>query len=146
MRVSTKGRYGLRILLDIAMHPDGSVALRDISRRQAISEKYLWQVINPLKAAGYVNSLRGAKGGYVLAKSPGEITILDVVTTLEGPISIVDCLAEDESCERGAECITRDVWREVEDGIKGIMGRITLADLVRKQHDRDARSVLSYVI
>lgn len=146
MRVSTKGRYGLRVLLDIAMHPDESVILRDISRRQGISEKYLWQVIHPLKAAGFVNSLRGAKGGYVLAKNPAEITVLDVIATLEGPISIVDCLAESESCERGGECVTRDVWKKVEDGIKEIMRGITLADLVRKQRESRDQSVLSYAI
>ncbi len=146
MRISTKGRYGLRVLVDIALHPDESVILRDIARRQSISEKYLWQVINPLKAAGFVHSLRGSKGGYMLAKDPAEITVLDVVTALEGPVSIVECLSGEDACGLQVECATRDVWRKVEDGIKEIMRGITLADLVRKQRESQSRSVLSYVI
>ncbi len=132
--------------MDIALHPDESVILRDIARRQSISEKYLWQVINPLKAAGFVHSLRGSKGGYMLAKDPAEITVLDVVTALEGPVSIVECLSGEDACGLQVECATRDVWRKVEDGIKEIMRGITLADLVRKQRESQSRSVLSYVI
>ena len=145
MKVSTKGRYGLRVLLDMAMNQTaGPAALKDISRRQGISEKYLWQVIHPLKAAGLVNSLRGTRGGYVLSKAPAEITVLDVVSILEGPISVVDCLSEAEACERSGDCVTRDVWREVERAIKDTLQRITLQDLVRRK--RESGPVLSYVI
>ena len=84
MRVSTKGRYGLRILLDVALNQQrGPVALRDISRRQEISQKYLWQVINPLKAAGLINVTRGARGGYVLARSPDKISLREIVPTFQ---------------------------------------------------------------
>jgi Rrf2 family protein len=147
MKLSTKGRYGLRVLLDISTHQaKGPVILRDISQRQDISEKYLWQVINPLKAAGLVNSSRGAKGGYVLAKSPEDITVLDAVSILEGPVCVVDCVGAPESCERSGGCVTREVWGKVERSIKEAMGRITLKELIDKQKDKEAGGDLTYVI
>ncbi len=147
MKISTKGRYGLRVLLDIATHQDkGPVILRDISGRQNISEKYLWQVINPLKASGLVNSMRGAKGGYVLAKDPDDITLLEVVSILEGPICVVDCLADQGKCERSGACVTRAIWAKIDSGIKESMGRITLRELVEKQKEAESGSALSYMI
>ena len=147
MKISTKGRYGLRVLVDIAAHQDnGPVILRDISKRQGISEKYLWQVINPMKSAGFVNSARGAKGGYMLAKGAADITLLDVVTVLEGPVCIVDCVDEPESCERSSNCVTRDVWTKLECCLKTTMGTITLKELVSRQKERDSGASLSYMI
>ena len=147
MKISTKGRYGLRVLLDIAAHQGkGPVILRDISARQEISEKYLWQVINPLKAAGLVNSTRGAKGGYVLAKAPGDITLLEIVSILEGPVSVVDCVGTPDKCERSGTCVTRGVWEKIESGIKDSMAKITLKEIVDKQADAESGSVSSYVI
>ena len=145
MKISTKGRYGLRVLLDIATHQEkGPVILRDISARQEISEKYLWQVINPLKSAGLVNSTRGAKGGYVLAKAPGDITLLEIVSILEGPVSVVDCVGSPDQCERSGACVTRGVWGKIETGIKDAMARITLQEIVEQQ--KDAESGMSYII
>lgn len=147
MKISTKGRYGLRVLLDIAAHQDhGPVILRDIAQRQEISEKYLWQVINPMKAAGFVTSSRGAKGGYMLARGVEEITLLDVVTALEGPVCVVDCVADPVSCERSTACVTRDVWARVEQSIKGTMAGITMKELVRCQKEQESQASLSYVI
>jgi Rrf2 family protein len=147
MKISTKGRYGLRVLLDIAAHQaKGPVILRDISARQDISEKYLWQVINPLKAAGLVNSTRGAKGGYVLAKSPDDVTLLEIVSILEGPVSVVDCVGTPEKCARSGACVTRAAWGKIESGIKESMAKITLKELVDKQKDAESGSSLSYVI
>jgi Rrf2 family protein len=147
MKISTKGRYGLRVLLDIAGHQaKGPVILRDISARQDISEKYLWQVINPLKAAGLVNSTRGAKGGYVLAKSPEDVTLLEIVSILEGPVSVVDCVGTPEKCVRSGACVTRAAWGKIESGIKESMAKITLKELVDKQKDAESGSSLSYVI
>ena len=147
MKISTKGRYGLRVLLDIAAHQaKGPVILRDISARQGISEKYLWQVINPLKAAGVVSSTRGAKGGYVLAKAPADITLLEIVSILEGPICVVDCVGTPEKCDRSGACVTRGVWGKIETGIKESMAQITLKELVDQQTEAESGSGLSYVI
>ncbi len=147
MKISTKGRYGLRVLLDIAAHQDsGPVILRDIAQRQGISEKYLWQVINPMKAAGFVNSSRGAKGGYVLAKGADVITLLDVISVLEGPVCVVDCVDEPGKCERSSFCVTREVWNKIELCIKHTMSEITLKQLVKNQKDRDSQVSMSYMI
>jgi Rrf2 family cysteine metabolism transcriptional repressor len=147
MKISTKGRYGLRVLVDIAAHQHtGPVILRDISSRQAISEKYLWQVINPLKAAGLVKSTRGAKGGYVLSKTPEKITLLDVISILEGPVSMVDCVVDPDKCGRSAACVTRWVWGKVEKDIKESMDNITLKEILDVQEKADASTSLSYII
>ena len=134
MHVSTKGRYGLRILLDVAVHEkQGPVALRDISRRQQISQKYLWQVINPLKLAGLLRATRGAHGGYVLAKSPTQISIRDIVEILEGPVSVVGCVQSPGTCDRSATCTARGAWSEVEAKIKEAMDGISLQYLLEQQ-------------
>lgn len=147
MKISTKGRYGLRVLMDIAAHQEkGPVILRDISARQEISEKYLWQVINPLKSAGLVNSTRGAKGGYVLAKAPGDITLLEIVSILEGPVSVVDCVGSPDQCGRSSACVTRNVWGKIETGIKDAMARITLQEIVDQQKDAESGTGMSYII
>lgn len=147
MKISTKGRYGLRVLLDIAAHQDsGPVILRDIAKRQGISEKYLWQVINPMKAAGYVNSARGAKGGYMLARETGTITLLDVITVLEGPVCVVDCVDEPGICDRSSQCVARSVWGRIERSIKTTLAGITLKELVDEEKEMESRFSLSYVI
>ena len=134
MRVSTKGRYGLRILLDVAVYEkEGPVALRDISRRQAISQKYLWQVINPLKMAGLLRATRGAHGGYVLAQSPAKISIRDIVEILEGPVSVVGCVQTPTTCDRSSSCTARSAWAVVEAKIKEAMEGITLQYLLEQQ-------------
>jgi len=133
--------------LDIATHEEnGPVILRDIAKRQDISEKYLWQVINPMKAAGFVNSVRGAKGGYVLAKGGTEITLLDVISVLEGPICVVDCVDEPGQCDRSDTCVTRTVWSRIEASIKATMRGITLKELLDNEKESKARVSLTYSI
>ena len=133
MRISTKGRYGLRTLMDIALHQaKGPVTLNEIAERQAISVKYLWQVINPLKTSGLLNVTRGAKGGYVLARRPEDITMLEVVTNLEGPMSVVECITKEDACDRLNSCIARTVWLEVNRAVEKALGGITLAELLRR--------------
>lgn len=133
MRVSTKGRYGLRTLMDIAMHQaKGPVTLNDIAERQEISVKYLWQVINPLKTSGVLRVTRGAKGGYVLARRPEDITMLEVMNILEGPVSLVDCLTKRDSCSRTDRCVARTVWQEVNDAVEKAMKGITLAEVLHR--------------
>lgn len=131
MTISTKGHYGLRSLVDIALNQNrGPVTLTDIAKRQEISLKYLWQVINPLKTAGVLNVTRGAKGGYVLARSPEEISMLEVLTTLEGPISITKCLTDEGVCARIHSCVARTVWMDVNKTIEKSLAGTTLAKLL----------------
>jgi len=145
VRISTKGRYGLRTLMDIAMHQDkGAVTLNDIARRQEISVKYLWQVINPLKTSGLLKVTRGAKGGYVLARRPEEITMYDIVTILEGPLSLVDCLASEDACDRLDSCVARSIWKEVNQAVKEALCGITLSDALFRF--KNAADVNNYVI
>ena len=145
MRVSTKGRYGLRTLVDIALHQNkGAVTLNDIARRQEISVKYLWQVINPLKTSGLLSVMRGAKGGYMLAKRPEEISMLEVVSTLEGPMSLVECLTKEDVCDRIDSCVARSVWMEVNKTVEKALKDITLAEVLRRY--TDSAEVNNYVI
>ena len=133
--------------MDVALHQDkGPVILRDIARRQDISQKYLWQVINPLKGAGLVNSVRGAHGGYALARPPEEISVRDIVNILEGPVSVVACVAAPETCARSPSCTARDAWREIDARLNDAMSSITLAQLVQKHRDREAQASPAYVI
>ena len=134
MKLSTKGRYGVRLMLDLAQHYGQSpVVLKDISKRQDVSEKYLWQLVPPLKNAGLITSTRGSKGGYTLAKSPEKIDLEEIVSLLEGPICFVDCVDEPSACKRISSCATSDVWRGMAVIIKKYLSGITLRDLVEKQ-------------
>ena len=146
MQISTKGRYGLRILLDVGLHEkQGPVALRDISLRQGISQKYLWQVVNPLKVAGLLRATRGAHGGYVLAKSPSRISVRDIVDILEGPVMIVSCVQSPGTCDRSFSCTARGAWAEIETRLKETMDSITLQHLLAQQAKQE-RGDASYEI
>jgi len=145
MKISTKGRYGLRTLMDIALHQhNGPVPLNDIAERQGISAKYLWQVMNPLRTAGVVNVVRGAHGGYSLAKPPEQVTLLDLVEVLEGPVSIVDCVQVPENCERTLICASRTIWDEINSSLIAALRGITLAEVIERQ--RGVTEAGEYVI
>jgi Rrf2 family protein len=119
--------------MDIALHQGkGTVTLNDIAKRQAISVKYLWQVINPLKTAGLLRVTRGAKGGYVLARRPEEITLYEIVTILEGELSLVDCLGKEVKCDMIDSCIARTVWRDVNQVVEKALKGITLAGILKR--------------
>ncbi len=134
MKISTKGRYGLRTLMDIAVHQhDGPVTLNDIADRQGISAKYLWQIMNLLKTAGFVRGTRGPKGGYVLVREPADITLLDMIETLEGPVTLVECVEDPGCCDRSENCVAFTVWDEVSRSICDILKSITLAEILRRQ-------------
>jgi len=139
MKLSTRGRYGVRLMLDLALNGgNGPVLLREIAHRQEISEKYLWQVINPLKAAGLISSVRGAHGGYLLAQKPADINLRNILNVLEGPLCLVECVHNAAGCDRSPTCITREVWAEASQGILKALEGITLADMVeghRKKTD-----------
>lgn len=137
MKLSTRGRYGVAIMYELALHcGDGPMPLKEIAQNQGISKPYLEQLISTLRNAGYVTSMRGAQGGYVLAQSPEQITVGDIITAMEGPIALVDCLidqaAEGNSyCEKAGSCVARNVWVKVCDSIKAVLYSISLADLCK---------------
>ena len=132
MKISTKGRYALRLMLDLALNNTGEyITIKSIAGRQEISEKYLEQIISVLNKAGYVKSVRGAQGGYKLAKEPSEYTVGMILRLTEGSIAPVDCLDDDsDECARGSNCVTREIWVELYDAIRNVVDRITLQDLV----------------
>ena len=128
MTLSTKSRYGTRLMIDIAANSSqGPVLLRDIAKRQKISEKYLWNLAAPLKAAGFISAQRGVKGGYVLAQPAETITVLDIVTVLEGPVALADC----RDCKREG-CVTTDIWKKASDEISRVFSSYKLSDLAEK--------------
>lgn len=134
MRLSTKGRYGVRLMLDLALHEDdGPVTMKDIAARQEISEKYLSNLIPLLKNAGFVRSVRGPQGGYTLARSPGDITLKDILFVLEGSMCLVECSENPKLCHRSEQCPMRDVWSEVTGKMQGALQLITLQAMMDRQ-------------
>ena len=135
MLVSTKGRYALRTMVDLAIHGDGEpVKIKDIAKRQDISGKYLEQIISILSRAGYVRSIRGNQGGYYLARPSAEYTVGMILRVTEGNLAPVDCLTGDSNlCLRQQDCVTLRLWRELDEAIKGVVDRYTLDDLVQWQ-------------
>ena len=147
MKLSTRGQYGTRALLDLALHEgEGPILLRDIAQRQQISPMYLEHLISPLIAAGIVRSTRGARGGVWLAKSPGEIKLSEVIKLLEGSIAPVECLNDPKSCSRSELCVTRDVWDELKQAIDGVLESTTLQDLVSRQKIKERSEEAMYYI
>lgn len=135
MKISTRGRYALRLMLDLAMNDTGEyITIKSIAGRQEISEKYLEQIISVLSKAGCVKSVRGSQGGYRLAKEPSEYTVGTILRITEGSIAPVICTEEEkESCHRTNCCVTREVWEKLYAAIKEIVDNITLQDLVNRQ-------------
>ena len=133
MKLSTRSRYGIRGLLELALHyGEGPVQIKTIADVEGISVKYLEQLIAQLKSAGFVSSLRGPKGGYVLAKAPASIRLYDVFDVLEGPVIPLECLDDGDACERVADCILRPVWKELRDAVEEVLCKTTFQDLVDK--------------
>jgi len=131
MKLSTRGRYGTRMMLDLAQHQgEGPVQIGEIAKRQDISVKYLEQLIIPLKKANYINSIRGPKGGHMLAIPPEKITVGEIVNILEGGIDLTDCIGNPEICPRAEHCVTRDIWTETTDAIYDKLNSITLAKMI----------------
>lgn len=131
MKLSTRGRYGTRMMLDLAQHQgEGPVQIGEIAKRQDISVKYLEQLIIPLKKANYINSIRGPKGGHMLAIPPEKITVGEIVNILEGGIDLTDCLGNPEICPRAEHCVTRDIWAETTKAIYDKLNSITLAKMI----------------
>jgi Rrf2 family protein len=131
MKISTRGRYGTRMMLDLAAHHDeGPTPLREIARRQDLSVKYLEQLIIPLKAAGFIRSVRGARGGYILAKKPERISVGQIIETLEGGMALVDCVQDPKTCERESQCLTREIWLRMSERLMEELSSLSLRDVL----------------
>jgi len=145
MKISSRGKYGTRALLDLAQHNNESpVQLKDIARRQQIPLAYLEHLISPFVNAGIVKSIRGARGGVWLAKPPQEIKLKEVVELLEGSIAPVECVSNPMGCPRSEFCATRDMWGELEQAINAVLESTTLKDLVERQRQKEqSKGVMS---
>lgn len=134
-------------MLELASHyGEGPIELKEIAKKENISLKYLEQVINPLRAAGLVKSIRGSKGGYSLAKPPSEICLYDVVETLEGPLNLLECLRDVKVCQKVPFCVTRDIWKEVSEAISKIFYSVTLEDMVNRKREKEGLNLSMYQI
>ena len=144
MKISTKGRYALRLMLDLALNDsEKPTRIKEISSRQGISDKYLEQIIAILNKARYVRSIRGPQGGYLLTKKPEEYTVGMILRLTEGSMAPVDCVDEElGSCSRMDNCATAVVWKKLNDAISDVIDNITLADLVDWQIAKDGDYIL----
>lgn len=138
MKLSTRGRYGVRAMLELALNTGkGPVPLRDLAARQEISAKYLEQLLIPLKGAGLVKSVRGARGGYLLSTDPGNISLYDIVRSLEGPLAPVECVQDANYCDRVGGCTVHMVWGDMGQLLVDFLSNISLAEMVKRQKERD---------
>ena len=133
MKISTKGRYGLRVMTDLAVNgKDGCVSLKDIAEREHLSEKYLEQIVNQLSKAGLVKSLRGAKGGYHLTREPEKITVEEILRATEGSLAPVACAEDNGRCVNYGDCVTSFIWTEIYKATIAVVSSITLKDLAER--------------
>lgn len=141
MKISTKGRYALRLMLDLATYPGDPVSIKDIAGRQNISEKYLEQIISVLNKAGFVRSIRGAQGGYILKREPKDYTVGMILRQTEGDLAPVACVGDEGmECERKEGCVTVRIYEMINDAVNGVVDHITLADLLEWQNQKRDRN------
>ena len=146
MKMSTKGRYGLRVMMELAgNYGGGPIAVDVIAKNQGISGKYIHVLVNGLRSAGLLRAVRGPNGGYKLAREPASITVLDVITALEGNNAPVACVIDALCCARAGSCAARDVWCEVASAIDRVMSDITLEKLVARQSSKTQEPVTYYI-
>lgn len=147
MKISTRGRYGLRILIDIALYDLASKPrmVREIAESQGISEKYISHLIIDLRKAGFIKSIRGAGGGYRLAKAPQQIKLLDIIEVMEGDISLVSCNKKDKLCQRAPLCPAKNIWLQISQEFRAILAKYTLQDFLN-QYMTDGEQFLDYYI
>ena len=137
MKISTKGRYGIRLMLCLALnYNNGLMPLKVIAKQQEISEKYLEQIINPLTKAGLTKSFRGAQGGYALTAEPSSITVGSILRVLEGSLSPVDCL-DSLSCPKTDSCASLSLWQKIKEAVDQVVDNTTLADLVEEYNSKN---------
>ncbi len=141
MKLSTKVRYGVRAMLDLALNQgERPVLVKAIAEREDLSKKYLESLLATLKSAGLLRSVRGAKGGYLLARPAEEITMEMITTALDGPPMLVDCVDDPAICDHARECVTRDLWRDMTVSMRTTLRETTLAALARKSAKREAKA------
>ena len=137
LKLSTKGRYGARLMIELAgNYADGPLPLKDIAERQNLSKGYLEHIIPLLWSAGLIKSVRGPGGGYILSRPPDSITLLEILTALEGSLDPVDCISDPEICTRTGICASRDVWIDLKEIITGRLKEILLSERVIKQENK----------
>ena len=138
MKISTRGRYALRMMVDLAASGnDEFITIKSIAARQEISEKYLEQIITTLSRSGFVKSTRGSQGGYKLAKSAEEYTVGMILRLIEGSLVPVACMEDEPNqCPRCSKCATLDIWKQIDDAVNNVIDNVTLADLAKKQQDK----------
>ncbi len=137
MMISTKGRYALRVMLDLATNKDDNyISLNEISNRQKISLKYLEAIIRMLNKAGYVNSLRGVKGGYQLARDPKDYSVGEIIRLTENGLALVNCdgYGEDCTCERASQCLTMPIWKNLDNIINSYLDNLSLLDVLNQDY------------
>jgi Rrf2 family transcriptional regulator, cysteine metabolism repressor len=147
MKLSTRGRYGTRAMLDLALlYGQGPVFIKDVASRQDIPVSYLENLMSDLRVAGLVSTARGMHGGYYLAKPPSEINLNQVIAALEGSMALVECVDDPKHCSRAESCVTRDIWSEVRRAIEGVLESITLEDLTRRYKEKQLTCSSLYYI
>lgn len=138
MKLSTKGKYGLKAIFELSLHVnEGPMPLNIIASKQKIPEQYLEQIFSTLKRSKLITSVRGAQGGYLLNKAPNEVTVGDVLTILEGPVALSQCIIDEGVCENANDCSTKLVWEKLKIGIEDVLNSITLQDMVDDYNKRN---------
>jgi len=142
MKLTTRSRFGLRFMLELGLnYGKGPVYLREVAKREGISEKYLSQLALFLKSAGFISSVRGVYGGYILTKKPSEISLLKIVEILEGDLSLVPCIKDFSYCQRLSICATREIWLKMRDVIRDTLNSFTLEDLILLYKEKVTKNV-----
>ena len=139
MKLSTRGRYSTRLMLELALRfGKGPVLLKDISKKQDISLKYLGQLIIPLKIAGLIKSTRGSHGGYFLAKSPEDIRLFEIIRAVEGSIAFTECVESPDICYRSGKCVAHDIWEDASKQFNNMLNSISLSDMIKKHKSKSS--------
>lgn len=151
MHITTRGKYGVMAMFELALRAgEGPVPLKRVAENQSLPEHYLEQLMGPLRKAELVRSVRGAQGGYLLARDPADISVGEILRVLEGPIAPVDCALDDSTaytcCPEGEACTVRDVWLKIRDAVAGVVDSISLEDLRREEMEKQGRRRHTYYI
>ena len=147
MRISTRTRYGMRLMINLARNfNNGYSLLKDVAKSESISEKYLSLIVIPLKSAGFLNAVRGSRGGYSLAKPPSEIRVKDIIETMEGDLCLLECVKNKSACAKSGNCVSRDLWLGLSNEIAGYLNSLTLEDIVNMQNIKNEKLVNNYYI
>ena len=143
MKISTKGRYALRMMIEFGLNPNQCTKISQVAARQGISEKYLEQIVTVLLRAGYVRSIRGAQGGYMLTRPAEEYTVGLILRQAEGSLSPVSCLDDEvNQCDRAGQCVSLTVWKQIKDAIDQVVDHVTLADLIEEQRQKPDQNLM----